>query len=370
MGKSPMFRFGIAMGLTLWAACGGRATEPWAPLRCELLPLANHQVSLMIDGRQRVDWHFGSQYPRPFFFPLSGPDGISLTRMGHPGAENHGHHRSVWFAFHDVDGVDFWSDKQGTQIRQKHWYRYRDGDSEAVMATKLGWYDAENRERMEQDLVAALIPISDEQYALELQIDLRPPTHSDTVQLGKTNFGFLAVRVAASLSVHFGGGKLTNSEGAIGEPAIFAQPARWVDYSGPVAVGTGESRKTKVAGITYFDHPDNPRYPTHWHVREDGWMGAAFCLQEGFTLTRETGLRLRYLLLVHEGAYDPELAAGIHESFAKRPAFEIRKARPDERHRQYEVERVASGRGDDAQRNGSAASGSVGEFREPLPQSP
>src|SRR5438874_232420 len=68
---------------------------------------------------------------------------------------------------------------------------------------------------------------------------------------GKTNFGFLAVRVAKNLSEHFGGGVLTNSEGAKSEPAIFGKQAKWMDYSGPVPNGHTE-------GITYFDHPTNP----------------------------------------------------------------------------------------------------------------
>ncbi len=317
--------------------------------------MAGQQVAFSIDGRQRTRWHFGPQYPRPFFYPINAPTSsdpgstrtappVSLTRMGHPGAENHDHHRSVWFAFHDVDGINFWSDSDGTQVRQKHWYAYLDGDQEAIMATRLGWYDAEGRERLEQDLVAALVPGSDGEYALELQIDLRPPEGSAEVVLGKTNFGFLAVRVAASLSVHFGDGRLTSSEGAVGEAAIFGKPARWVDYSGPIAVGVGGARRTEFAGITYFDHPENPRYPTHWHVREDGWMGAAFCLNDSYPLTRQRTLRLRYLLQVHRGTYDAEQAAAAEERFAERPGFDIRAARRDEPHRQYMVERSTDAR--------------------------
>jgi hypothetical protein len=66
--------------------------------RCCALALPDHQVSLQIDGIERLRWHFGPSYPRPFFYPLVGPSGASLTRIGHPGAPNHDHHRSVWFA--------------------------------------------------------------------------------------------------------------------------------------------------------------------------------------------------------------------------------------------------------------------------------
>jgi len=313
------------------------AEEPFAVRRCELLPLPGQQVSFAIDGVEKTRWHFGGEYPRPFFYPFCGPSGTSLTRMGHPGAENHDHHRSVWFAHHDVVGVDFWSDGGDGRVRQKFWYAYRDGDDEAIMASALGWFDGDGKELMEQDVVAALIPLDRGEHALELQIAMRPPAGAKTVELGKTNFGFLAVRVAKTLSIHFGGGKLTDSEGREGEKAIFGKQARWMDYSGPIAVGQGPSRKTVTEGITYFDHPKNPRYPTHWHVREDGWMGASFCMHQGCSVAAESPLVLRYLLHAHGGAYDPAKAQSVHETFAKRPGFEI--AKSTRSHRQYEVER-------------------------------
>ena len=324
--------------VTFVLAGASSAEEPFAIARCELLPLPEDQVSLQIDGVEKTRWHFGTGYPRPFFYPFLGPSGTSLTRMGHPGAENHDHHRSVWLAHHDVAGVDFWSDNTDARVRQKFWYSYRDGNDEAIMASVCGWYDGAGKELMEQDVVAALIPLERGEHALEIQLTMRPSAGAKTVELGKTNFGFLAVRMAKTISVHFGGGRLTDSEGRQGEKAIFAQPARWMDYSGPVAVGRGPERKTAVEGITYFDHPENPRYPTHWHVREDGWMGASFCMQEGYSVTTDLPLRLRYLLLAHGGAYDPAKARSVHEMFAKRPGFRIIKSsRP---HRQYDVERI------------------------------
>ncbi|MCA9217951.1 MAG: PmoA family protein, partial [Planctomycetales bacterium] len=77
------------------------------PPRCEIVPLADSEVSLRIDGIEKTRWNFGSQYPRPFLFPFYGPSGASLTRMGHPGAPNHDHHRSIWFAHHSIDENDF-----------------------------------------------------------------------------------------------------------------------------------------------------------------------------------------------------------------------------------------------------------------------
>lgn len=314
------------------------ADEEYKPKRCELIPLADHQVSFQMDGEERLRWHYDSKYPRPFFYPLNGPAGTSLTRMGHPGAENHDHHRSVWFANHDVDGFTFWADGKGTQIRQKHWYAYEDGDDEAIMGCVLGWYDSEGNERMTQDVVAALIPGNRGEYELELQTEFRPARQQTTVALGKTNFGFLAVRVAKSISEHFGGGKLTDCKGNVGEPNIFGKRSKWMDYSGPVAFGSDGLRQVAVEGVTYHDHPENPRYPTHWHVRSDGWMGASFGMQEGLELTSEKPLRLRYLIEVHSGGIDPKRANATHMRFAQRSGFVIQRSKRP--HRQYEVARL------------------------------
>jgi hypothetical protein len=314
--------------------------ENYEPDRAALIPLPDHQVSFEIDGVETTRWHFDEKYPRPFFYPFNGPSGVSLTRMGHPGAQNHDHHRSIWFAHNKVNGLDFWADGTGTSIRQKHWYRYRDGKDEAVMASALGWYDAEGSELMQQDLVAANIPLEGGEYLLEIQITMRPGEGKEKVELDKTNFGFLAVRVAKSLSQYFGGGEISNSEGQSGEELIFGKPARWMDYSGPVAAGKGENRKTVTEGITFFDHPGNPRYPNAWHVRSDGWMGASFCLAEGYTITKDASLTLRYLLHAHRGEYNAESAESVAAAFATRPGFEMGKSKQP--HRQYEVWRIGA----------------------------
>ena len=117
--------------------------------RCEVVPLPGHRVSLRVDGLERIGWHFGAEYERPFFFPVKGPSGTPLTRMGHPGAENHDHHRSIWFAHNDVEGENFWANSSPSRIRQKHWYQFLDGENRALMAVRLGWFNGEGVEVME-----------------------------------------------------------------------------------------------------------------------------------------------------------------------------------------------------------------------------
>jgi hypothetical protein len=303
---------------------------PYKLPRCQVVPLPDHQVSIQVDGGERLRWHFGPSYPRPFFYPLLGPSGSSLTRMGHPGAPDHEHHRSIWFGHAKVAGVSFWEDRTPGRIRQKSWLAYQDGDAEAALAVNVGWYDGHDpKELLEQELVAGVRPGPDGETFVELQATFRPI--AQTLEFGQTNFGFLAVRVAKSLSVHFGGGVLTNSDGARSEANVFGKRAIWMDYSGPVLKGDTE-------GITYFDHPSNPGHPTAWHVREDGWMEASVCMSKPLETSRQQPLVVRYLLHAHKGPADAERAGTVFREFAALRRYEV--VRANVKHQQFVIRRV------------------------------
>ena len=310
---------------------------------CQVIPQPDHQASFTVDGVERLRWHFGPNYPRPFFYPLVGPSGAVLTRMGHPGAPNHDHHRSIWFAHEKVLGINFWGDNTSARVKQKEWLVYQDHDDEAIMAVSLGWYDGHDpTELLTQQLIAAVRPYGNGETLVELQSTFTPTAES--LELGQTNFGFLAVRVAKSIAKFFGGGDLRSSEGARGESEIFGKPARWMDYSGPVRVqGSGfrvqqAARETVLEGITYFDHADNPGYPAHWHVREDGWMGASFNLTGPYVIEQKRPLVLRYLLHAHADVADPKTANALAKEFNERRAFKM--TRHSGPHIQYLVTRT------------------------------
>lgn len=308
--------------------------------RCQVIPQPGHQVSIQIDGTERLRWHYGSDYTRPFFFPFIGPTGTSLTRMGHPGAPNHDHHQSIWFAHNKVLGIDFWSETTTARIRQKEWLVYEDGDDEAILATRLGWYDGHDpAELLDQIVIAIVRPGPNNETFFEVQTTFHPKAES--IEFMQTNFGLFAVRVAKNLSEHFGGGRLTNSEGlsgekdAAGKPNIFGKRTRWMDYSGPVPNGTPNGT---TEGITYFDHPKNPGFPSGWHVREDGWMCASPCMFESLTTKKSDALKLRYLLHAHCGAVDAARANSIAEQFAMGPTYDVTKSTKP--HLQYEIKKT------------------------------
>ncbi|MER3416838.1 MAG: hypothetical protein C4297_11590 [Gemmataceae bacterium] len=298
--------------------------------RCQIVPQANFEVAFLVEGRERLRWHYGPQYPRPFFWPLIGPSGYHMTRLGHPGAPDHEHHRSIWFGHHKVSGVDFWSEKSRAHIRQKGWLAYEEGDQECVMAVLLGWYDGHDpKELLEQQLIAAVRPFGQGELQIEVQSTFIP--QASVLEFGKTNFGFLGVRVAKHLSVYFAGGYITNSNGLQNEKSVFGQPARWVDYS-------GFTPAELLEGIAYYDHPANPRHPTPWHVREDGWLCASLCMNEPITTTRDRPLILRYLLFVHRGGAEPNRLDYVFNEFKATTHYTVEKS--TRQHVHYTIRRA------------------------------
>ena len=295
--------------------------------RCQIVPLPNHEVAFGIDGNERLRWHASPTAPRPFFFPLIGPSGLPLTRMGHPGAPNHDHHRSIWFAHHKVLGIDFWSDNTDARIRQTEWMCYEDGDNACRMAVTLGWYDGHDPTPLiDQQVIVSLGPDEGAGVLLEIQTELK--STAATIELQQTNFGLFAVRVAAAISGTFGDGVISGANGQVGEKNLFGKPNPWMDYSGSIDENVTE-------GITYFDHASNPTFPSKWHVRTDGWMGASICRDEPVILSKGEPTIWRYMLHAHAGPVDSKTADQLATHFNNLPRWRVR--RSPKPHHQFEI---------------------------------
>lgn len=253
--------------------------------------------------RQRLDGPLGLR--RPFLYPVFGPDGSQLTEFGkpHDPTGSHAHHYSLWVAHAKVDGRDFWSE-QGGVIAHQRIELLEDGPvfcrlvtgnrwTFPVKAQGSQWLDVLDERR---DLTVYRAHGGTRLMDLALEFS---PTGSSPVELGKTTFGFLAARVAQSMTPFDGGGEILNARGDRNEQGAHLKRAEWLDQSGPVSSGgTGAAR---WGGIAILDHPQNPHHPTVWHCRNDGWAGASFCGEEPYTLKPGEKLNLRYRIQLHVG---------------------------------------------------------------------
>lgn len=285
----------------------------------QAIPLPHDQVSFQQEGVERARFHYGSDLRRPFVYPINGPSGRSLTRMGHPHDPiTHSHHNSVWISHYKVNGVDFWGDHGSNKgiIQHQRVESLEDANTHSAVVSSSLWKDAGGKTLLKESRRIAIEPKQAGQYVLI--IDVRLEADLPEVVLGKTPFGLIGVRMAKSIGVHDGAGRIMNSDGLINEKEVFWKPARWVDYSGQIANGV-------IEGITLMDHPTNSNHPTVFHVRNDGWMGACLTFHADKVLKKGEALHVRYGLFVHTDLLTPTAIDAVWQPFSKSDLFEFKK---------------------------------------------
>ena len=288
------------------------SSEPKSVPRMQVIPMPYDQASFQRDGVELTRYHYGAGLHRPFLFPVIGFSGRPLTRMGHPhDPESHSHHNSVWISHNDVNGTSFWSDGGKGKIRHKRIIEFEDADERASLVVENEWVDNDGKVLLLETRRVTVLPLTNGEWLLTIDMEFK--ASDATVTLGKTPFGMIGVRMAKTIGVNDGGGKIRNSEGAVNEKEVLWKKARWVDYSGAI---TNE----KLEGITLFDHPDNPNFPACFHVRNDGWMGASLTFDGPREIRADKPLLLRYGLYVHSDMKSAEAIEAEWMRFTKIPA--------------------------------------------------
>jgi len=276
--------------------------------RMQALPLPHDQISFQRDGVELTRYFYATNQYRPFLYPVNGPVGRSLTRMGHPhDQQSHKHHNSVWISHQIVNGTSFWEDRATNTIAHSVLEKIEDGPNSAYVVVLNAWRSGGKVLLWERRQIAVQNLANGEWL---LVVDLNLAANGETVTLGETPFGLMAVRMAKTIGVIDSGGMIRNSAGGINEAGCFRKPAKWVDYSGPITPAASE-------GITLMDHPANYNHPSVFHVRDDGWMGSALTFGGDKKIEPGQPLALRYGLYVHAGVPGVAAITKVYEHFAK-----------------------------------------------------
>jgi hypothetical protein len=231
-----------------------------------------NDVKIEINGVPFTDYHY-KDVPRPYFYPLFGPDGLSMTRnwpmKDAPNEEHdHPHHRSLWFAHGSVNGLDFWTEEKGFgKIVHNVFRKIKSGKHEGVMVSRDKWVAADGKVVCTDDRTLRVYNLPDCRL-FDFEVTLHASRGDLT--LGDTKEGSMALRLAESMRLTQsnkarGKGHIVNSNG-VRDGDTWGKRADWVDYFGPV--------EGRIVGVAIFDHPDNPRHPTTWHVRDYGLFAA------------------------------------------------------------------------------------------------
>jgi hypothetical protein len=227
------------------------------------------KVRIEIGGQYFADYNYRN-VSRPFLYPIIGPTGTPITRhWPMEQAENeehdHPHHRSLWYAHGEINGVDFWSEgaKAGKTVHER-FVKLSSGPRNGSIKSinKLVSVDGKTIATDERT-----ITIHNRGSERVLDYDITIFASNGDLVFGDTKEGSMAIRLAETMRVKgkVGKGHIINSEG-VRDDATWGKRAKWCDYYGPV--------RDKIVGVAIFDHPSNPRHPTWWHVRDYGLFAA------------------------------------------------------------------------------------------------
>jgi hypothetical protein len=304
-----------ALALTLLAA-------PAAALADIAYKQSGTTLEITAGGRPLTVYRFGTDAPKPFFWPIAGPFGKPVTRA-YPNLKDvdgemkdHPHHRGLHFTHGEVSFpgtpfADFWAESAKSQGRIVH----KSFDpAPAIVAGALvfgvrnEWVAPGGAKMLDEHQTWKIVDLGEGAAMFVFKTVLSAV--DGPVSFDDTKEGSFSIRVATSMDEQKDKagprstgerGRIVNSDGKQTEKECWGKPADWVDYTGLV-----DGRRV---GVAIFDHPDNkPR--ARWHVRAYGLFSANPFGSRSFARSNpqqhtavEPGkpLTLRYGVLIHAG---------------------------------------------------------------------
>jgi hypothetical protein len=229
------------------------------------------RLRVEIDGQLFTEYFF-TNVPRPYCYPLIGPGNTEMTRnwpmKTTPNEEHdHPHHRSFWFAHGAINGHDFWSEEKdfGKTVHVS-FTEITSGPKAGTIGSSNNWVARDGTVVCTDDRTLRIYePLSADERVFDFEITLH--ASNGEITLGDTKEGTMAIRLAETMRLKgpVGHGHIVNSTG-VRDGDTWGKRADWCDYYGPV--------DGKTVGVAIFDHPQNPRHPTWWHVRDYGLFAA------------------------------------------------------------------------------------------------
>src|SRR5690242_3803548 len=141
--------FGTALaslaGCSLCPCAKKETTVPGQGVQITKLP---DRLRIEINGQSFTEYLF-KDVPRPYFYPILGPDNLAMTRnwpmKDTPDEEHdHPHHRSLWFTHGSVNGKDFWSEEKSFgKVVHEAFAEVKAGKNFGLIKSKDNWIAAD-----------------------------------------------------------------------------------------------------------------------------------------------------------------------------------------------------------------------------------
>jgi hypothetical protein len=328
--------FVIIVSLLGWSAATLLAADqPVAPEAEAGVQIVDHdgKLEVKIGGKLFTEYHY-QNVPRPYFYPVLGPDQLPMTRkwpMESPAGEEHDHphHRGLWYAHGNVNGLDFWSEETNfCKIVHDGFVKVSSRKGAfGLIESKDKWLDHHGAVVCTDVRTMRIydLPDPDQERMFDFDITLQAPPDKPVI-FGDTKEGTMATRLPESMRLKHkngpGEGHIVMSTG-LRDEGTWGKRADWCDYYGLVAGGLNGP---ETLGVAIFDHPDNRRHPTTWHVRDYGLFAAnPFGLHDfekkpagtgNMTIAAGQSVTFRYRFYYHRGDEKQGHVAEHYQAYA------------------------------------------------------
>lgn len=321
---AKVLAFGIVAlaGSASWAADGVVLKDDGSKVRIE------------VNGEWVTDYCYTGA-PHVYYYPLIGPGGVPMTRdfpmkKSEGEEQDHKHHRSLWYSHGDVNGVDFWSEEpKAGQIKHVKFLEIQSGKFAGWIRSSNEWVNTEGGVVCTDVRTFRIYNRPKSERLFDFEITLY--AGGKELVLGDTKEGSMAIRLNEALRLKPNKfnkdkpvGTIVQNTG-VKNDETWGKRADWCDYHGLIA--------DKRVGVAIFDHPFNPRHPTHWHVRDYGLFAAnPFGIHDFEKKAKGAGnlavpagrsLTFRYRFYVHEGDTDAAKVADRYREYATQTAAQF-----------------------------------------------
>ena len=266
---------------------------------------------------------------KPYLYPVYGPDSQLMVR-NFPMKDlkdeehDHPHQKAFWFTHGAVNGVDYWTEgEQKGRIVHQNFSKIKCSGNTGIIASHNYWIKPDRKTVQLKDERAIRFFGTEQKRYLDFYVRLTAIA-ADAV-LGDTKEGTFGIRLAETMRVKGGlnKGHIINADG-LKDNETWGKRSSWVDYYGPV--------NDQIMGLAIFDHPQNPRYPTWWHVRDYGLFAAnPFGIHDfepktatgektpvdagKLVLKQDEGLVFQYRVILHKGNHEEGAIAEEYKKY-------------------------------------------------------
>jgi hypothetical protein len=327
--RLSMLGCGAALSLALEQPLHGQPEGAISAAGVQITP-QDGKLRVEISGQLFTVYHY-ADVPRPYYYPILGPDELPMTRQwpmedAKDEEHDHPHHRGLWYAHGNVDGLDFWSEATNfCKIVHVEFVKVQSGQDYGLIQSKDNWLDHDGAVICTDVRTLRIYNLPSQERMFDFDITLQAPP-GKAVVFGDTKEGTMATRVAEIMRLQHkngpGEGHIVMSTG-LRDEETWGKRADWCDYYGPVA---GGRNGPETLGVAIFDNPQNPRHPTTWHVRDYGLFAAnPFGLHDfekkppgagDMTIVAGKSVTFRYRFYYHHGDEKQARVAEHYQQYA------------------------------------------------------